>query len=330
VHDRRRQWCPRCQGALLAPSNDVAPSVWSGPGHRHQLKRSAPRLPSGYRWIAVRPGAAPSPRRRRRPLGPTPRYAVMPRWGLIDPALTSAAAKEPAGPVGPSPWVLRATLTTMCTVLAAAIVLHALRYLLLIINRTTLLQPLLAGLVTWLCVLASVGAVIAVIGTAVVLTRWLIARRAAAFARRGWPDPRSVWALRAGCLIPFVNLLWAPVFVIELSDAEDQHARLHRPIMVWWGVWLASTAVSVFASATAFTQDAQGIANNTVSFIVAYLFALATVVATAQVVFAFERKPVERPAHRWVMVPVEPAGGPDESAAESAAPVESERQEPAA
>jgi Domain of unknown function (DUF4328) len=248
----------------------------------------------------------------------------MPRWGLTDPALTAFNARQPAVATGPSPWVVRATLITMFMVLAAAVALHTLRYILLIINRGRLLPPLLAAVVTWLGVLASVGAVIAVIGTAVVLTRWLIARRAAAFEYLGVPDPRSPWALRVGCLIPFANLAWAPVYVIELADAEGQRGRLRRSIVVWWGIWVVSTAVSVFASATAFTEDAQGIANNTVSFIVAYLLALAAIVAVAQVILAFERKPVERPAHRWVMVPV------DESAAESAAPVESERREPAA
>ena len=320
----------------MAPSIDPAPSVWGTPGRHHRvpLQRSLPQLPPGYRWIAVRPGAAPLPRRRRQPLGPTPRYAVMPRWGLVDPALVDVDAKKPAVAPGPSPWVLRATLITMMVVLAVAAALHLLRYMLLIINRSTLLPPLLAAVVTWLGVLASVGAVIGIIGTAVVLTRWLIARRAAAFERRGGPDPRSAWALRAGCLIPFVNLAWAPVLVMELADAEDQLPRLQRPIVVWWVIWLASTVVSVFASATSFTQDAQGIANNTVSFIVAYLLALAAVVAAAQVILAFERKPVERPAHRWLMVPVESADKSseptDECAAESAATVESERQEPAA
>ncbi len=36
--------------------------------------------------------------------------------------------------------------------------------------------------------------------------------------------------------------------------------------------------------------------------IVAYLMALAAVLATAKLFEGFERKPVERPAHRWVVV----------------------------
>ena len=260
----------------------------------------------------------------------------MPRWGLVDPALTSAGATAPPPVRGPSPRVLRATLIMMIAVLLAAALLHVVRYVLLIINRHTLLNPLVAGAATWVSVVASVGALIAVIGTAAVLTRWLIARRAAVFDRRGHPDPRSVWALRAGCLIPFVNLAWAPVYVLELAAAEDQLSRLRRPIAVWWVIWLASAVVSVYASATAFPKDTQGIADNTMSFIIAYLVATAAVVTVAHVVSAFERKPVERPAHRWLVVPIESGESTerpvpaDESASESTAPVESERQDPAA
>jgi hypothetical protein len=143
-----------------------------------------------------------------------------------------------------------------------------------------------------------------------------------------------VWALRAGSLIPIANLLWAPVFVIELAAAEDRLSRLRRPIALWWMLWVVSTAVSAFAATTSFTQDAQGIADNTVSFIFAYFVAAAAVAAIAQVVLAFDRKPVERPALRWLVVPTESDGPAEprdtESAPEIAKRVESERQEPAA
>src|ERR1700734_4003248 len=60
---------------------------WGSPaaGRRPPLgPPTARRLPLGYRWIAVRPGPPPPPPRRRRPLGPTPRYLAIPRWGLVD------------------------------------------------------------------------------------------------------------------------------------------------------------------------------------------------------------------------------------------------------
>jgi hypothetical protein len=338
VRDRQRQWCARCHGALLPPYFAPAPgpSPWGAPGSHnraHVTTRSIPQLPSGYRWIAVRPGAGPPPRRRRRPLGPTPRYAVMPRWGLLDPAMTAGEIQAAPPRRGPSPWSVQATLITTVAVLGVAALLHLVRYVLLIVNRSMLLNSIIAGAATWLAVLASVAALFSVFGCAYVLSGWLISRRAAAFEHRHQPDPRPVWALRAGCLMPFANLAWAPVFVMELAIAEDRFVVLRRQIWAWWGLFVASTVVSVFATATSFTSSAQGIADNTVSFVVAYLLAMATMVAAAQLVFAFERSPVERPAHRWLVVTDEPEreSAPEpEKAPETPAEVEREGQEPAA
>jgi len=327
VRDRQRQWCPRCHGALLPPDTS---HQWSGPPAIHQgpppfRPRSGPLLPAGYRWIAVRPGAGPPPRRPRRVLGPTPRYMVVPRWGLVDPATQLPVAPAAPPRQGPSPWAVRATLITTIVVLGLAALLHIARYVLLIINRAVLLNSVVAGLATWVAVAASVGAMFAVVGNAFVLTEWLIARRAAAFGHHHQPDPRPVWALRAGCLVPLANLVWALTYVMELAVAEDRYRHVRRLIWSWWVLFVLSTAVSVFASATSFPDDAQGIADNTVSFIVAYLMAMAAVVAVARLVFAFERAPVERPAHRWVVV-----ADAEHSRPESLPAVEREGQEPAA
>jgi len=152
-----------------------------------------------------------------------------------------------------------------------------------------------------------------------------MARRAAAFKHYGLPESRSDRQLLAGCLLPFVNLLWAPVYIIELAKIEDHYARVRRPIVVWWIAWIVSYAASIFAIVTSFATDAQGIATNTTWMVIAYLFAAVTVAATRRVFEGFERKPVARPAHRWVFV------APDQPAAPaSAAPVELEGQEPAA
>jgi len=187
------------------------------------------------------------------------------------------------------------------TVGAAALV-HVVRYALLLINRTVLLNPVVAWLATWLGVAVSVLAVFAVLTCVIVLTNWLIARRSAAFAHRGLADPRPPWMLRAGSWVPLVNLLWAPVFVIELATVENRMSQLRRPIVPWWIAWFFSTVLSTFSIATSFTSDAQGIADNTVTTIVAYLLALATVLLAGQVVRGFERTPVERVTRRWVVV----------------------------
>lgn len=237
------------------------------------------------------------------------------------------AADTQAAPArrGPSADALRATLIATMVVLGVAALMHVVRYALLVVNRTTLLPPLVAGAATLLGVLASLAAIAAVIACALLLTNWLIIRRAAVFAHRGLHEPRPTWALWAGCLLPVVNLAWAPVYAIEMATAEDNYPRLRRPIIVWWIAWVVSTAVSIFAIATSFTSDAQGIADNTVTTIFAYLLAVAAVAALARVVLGFERKPVERPAHRWVVVADDRHEAPESTAA-----VEPEGQEPAA
>ncbi|WP_203802402.1 DUF4328 domain-containing protein [Mycobacterium heckeshornense] len=323
VRDRQRVWCPRCRGTLHAPVPH-ADLRWSAHPSSQPGAHTPPRLPPGYRWIAVRPGPPPPPRPRRRPLGPTPRYAAMPRWGLVDRPDLVAGRASPL-PSGPTAAKVRATLLTSIVVLAIAALVHLVRYVLLVINRSTLLNPIVAAAALWLGVLASLAALATVVFCAVVLVRWLIARRAAAYGYRRRPDPRPEKTMWAGCLVPLVNLAWAPVYVIELANVEDTHARLRRPILVWWAVWVGSTAVSMWAIATSRAHDAQGIANNTLTTAFAYLLAALTVAAIAKVFEGFERKPVERPTHRWVVV-----GDDQAHAAASSAPVELAGQEPAA
>jgi Domain of unknown function (DUF4328) len=238
----------------------------------------------------------------------------------------------------PAGRVRTAFFVTGVTLGVAALV-HLVRYLLLVINRITLLNWLVADAAALLSVLASLAAIAAVMTCAVVLTRWLMARRAAAFAHWGRPESRSRRALSAGtllppsaamalaitvavvlatssrsaswtmmagfvaiCCLPLLGAVWALVYVIELAKTEDHYARLRGVIWGWWLLWLLSIVTSVFASITSGAQDAQGIANNTVAIIVAYLLALAALLATAKVFEGFEQKPVARPAHRWVVV----------------------------
>lgn len=310
------RWSSRGGPPAAVASRVSRPPAW---------QRTPPRLPPGFRWIAVRPGAAPPAPRRRRSLGPTPRYAVIPRWGLADRVEQAPATTQAPAMKGPSATTVRTTLFATLLVLAGAALVYVMRYGLLVINRNMLLNSVVAGAADWLGVAASVAAIIALIACVVVLIRWLIARRAAAFSHYALPEHRSVPALWAGCLVPFANLLWAPVYVIELATIENHYARLQRPIVLWWIAWVFSYVVSIFAIATSFATDSQGIANNTVVMVFAYLFAAAAVAVVARVFEGFERKPVQRPAHRWVVV------SPDQPAAPgSAAPVELDGQEPAA
>ncbi|QYL16822.1 DUF4328 domain-containing protein [Mycobacterium pallens] len=337
VRDRQRAWCPRCNGALMAPTGPPDPR-WSPGATTHPPTRpaaqqgAAPRLPSGFRWIAVRPGPPPPPRRKRRHLGPTPRYAYIPRWGLGDNLPPAPPETEAAAKAGPALVTVRAALVSAIAIFGIAAAIHIVRYVLLLINRTTLLPPLVAGAALWLGVLASLAAIVSVILTAAVVTWWLITRRAAVFAHLGQDDPRPAWALWAGCLVPVVNLVWAPVYVVELAHAEQSQARLRGPITAWWIAWVLSTAVSIFAIATSFTTKPQGIADNTVTVIIAYLLGAAVLVLLWQVFTAFVRKPVERPLHRWVMVGQDEPKPDHPEPAESETPpaVEPDQREPAA
>ncbi|MCF6389626.1 DUF4328 domain-containing protein [Mycobacterium sp. MBM] len=332
VRDRQRVWCPRCRGTLLAPGAPSAGGTVPSNGQPAAAGRQA-GAPAGYRWIAVRPGAPPPPRRKRAPLGPTPRYPYIPRWGLYDRFDDhTVAAQATTERPGPSSVTVRRMLVVTMALLGAAAALHVIRYGLLLINRTVLLDPIIAALGTWLPVAASVAAFFAVVGTAVVLTNWLIARRAAAYAHLGTPDPRSARELWVGCLVPFVNLVMAPVFVIELARAER---RTGLRIVSWWITWFFSYVLSVASVVTTvltiFYEGAQRVADNTVITTIAYLVALAALLLVLQVYEGFERQPVDRPSRRWVMVAVEapPAGGPD-TAEESGVPVEAEDRNPAA
>jgi Domain of unknown function (DUF4328) len=227
--------------------------------------------------------------------------------------------------------MVRGTVLTTMILFAIAVVVHIANYALLLYNRSTLLNPVVAGVATWAGVTANVLAVFAMIATFVVLTNWLISRRAGAYARHDAEDPRPTWELWLGCLIPLANLFWAPVFVVELARVEGRLTWLRTPIVVWWCGWWVSLLVSVFAFVTSFTHDAQGIADNTVATTIAYLAALAALLLTVKMYRGFEHTAVDRPVKRWVMVPDERRdAGPRNAEPETEAQLESERDDPAA
>ncbi|KAB7761001.1 membrane protein [Mycolicibacterium mucogenicum DSM 44124] len=315
VRDRQRQWCPRCRGPLLAPD---------APTPAGQTKSSR-----GYRWIAVRPGPAPKPRRHQPPLGPTPHYDHIPRWGLTE-EFTQApelAAEQEQAHRGPSTAVVQTVAAITMIALGAAALMHVVRYVLLLINRTVLLNPWVALAGSWLGVAASVVALFAVLATAIVFTNWLIARRAAAYHRAGTTEPRRRWVLWVGCLVPVVNMFLAPVFVTEMATAENRVKTLRRPIGVWWAIWAVSGLVVVWSIVGMFATDPQGIADSTEVTVIAYLMGMLSLALVLRVYHAFERTQADAPAQRWVVLDADQA---EESGAQSAVPVEPTPEEPAA
>ncbi|OBC14741.1 hypothetical protein A5784_29470 [Mycobacterium sp. 852013-50091_SCH5140682] len=362
VRDRQRSWCPRCGGTLLAPSAPQwspqqggaplppppsAPAPQAPPRPSQQPARpptgrppqaGTPRLAPGYRWVALRPGAPPRRRIRRGPLGPTPRYPVIPRWGLQQ-QFDVAAEEDGREREAPAPATVRTMLVVTMVALGVAAFAHVLRYGLMLINRSVLLHPLIADAAVAFGVVASLVALVILVITAVILIKWLIARRAEAYAERGQPDPRSAAEMWLMSLIPGVNVLFTPVYVLELATLEARLSRLRRPVVVWWIIWALSAIVAVWSVVstvvvTFFANTTQHLADNNVTVAIGYLLALATVLLVSRVYLGFEGTPAERHSHRWVVVeaesgrPAQPADSEDEP--DSAVPVESQGQNPAA
>ncbi|WP_448446109.1 DUF4328 domain-containing protein [Mycolicibacterium sp. XJ775] len=361
VRDRQRSWCPRCGGSLMAPSAPSSPQSQWGPSAQPPspaqtaptAQRTPPHLAPGYRWIALRPGPPPHQRRQRRPLGPTPHYRSIPSWGLHQQFDLEEQPQKTDGETDAG--TVRLMLVAAMVVLGIAAFAHVIRYVLLLINRSVLLHPLIAIGGVAIGLLASVVAMGVVVVAVVSLVRWLITRRAAGYAAHGEVDPRSTRTLWLCCLLPGVNLVMAPVFVWELAALEGRLSHLRRQIVVWWIVWVFS-AIVAFASmvstvyVTFFNNTPQNIANNTVTAIVGYLLALAAFLLTAKVFVGFEGSgaTAERSVRRWVVLEPEssdPTPTPDpspvdteaadssqnrEDSAESAVPVETQGQNPAA
>ncbi|MDV3123817.1 DUF4328 domain-containing protein [Mycobacterium sp. 21AC1] len=345
VRERQRSWCPRCGGTLLAPSAPQQPQMqWaSAPAApatptAPAAARTPPRLAPGYRWIAVRPGPPPFNRRKNREPGPTPRYRTMPSWGLYQ-HFDVDEPDQDRERRGPAPELVRVMLVIAVAALGIAAFAHVVRYALLLVNRSMLLHPLIAGAGVLFGLLASVVALGIVVITAVLLVNWLIARRAAAFAYRGQVDPRSPAELWICCLFPGVNLFVAPVFVLELATLEGRLTQLRRPIVVWWIVWVLSAVVAVWSVVTTvmvtfFSSTPQNIADNTVTTAIGYLLALSALLLAARVFSGFEQAPVAHSARRWVVVGAAPTGQDQHTESddqpESAVPVETEGRNPAA
>ncbi|ABK71262.1 DUF4328 domain-containing protein [Mycolicibacterium smegmatis] len=316
VRERQRSWCPRCGGGLLAPS--APESQWASPPRQPQQPQRPPaRLAPGYRWIAVRPGAPPPSRPRRRPLGPTPRYLTVPRWGLHQ-DFAVAEERQQAQRTGPAAHTVRLVIVLAMIALAGAAFAHIVRYILLLVNRTVLLHPVIAWGGVLLGMLASLLVLAIMTITVVMLISWLVARRREAYSQRGQEDPRSPLELWICALAPVVNLFMAPVFVLELARADNRMTLLRRPIAVWWIVWVLSAIVATWSIVstvyvTFFNNTPQNIADNTVTVIIGYLLGLTTLLLTYRVFQGFEATEAQgRSVRRWVVVAegAKPPAGP--------------------
>ncbi|MCP2276804.1 protein of unknown function (DUF4328) [Nocardia amikacinitolerans] len=247
VHGTPMHWCPRCHGVLLSP----------GP-------LDAPAERRNYRWVARRPdqrNGRPVVTAARKPAAPTPRYTQIPRWGLRDEPGAAADATPRrrtavlAGRVAP-------LLLVTAGMFALAAVGELVRYVVLLVNRTRLIDPWALRFSDWLVTGSSLLALAFALASGVALIGWLVETRRAVFAKAGRSDPRSAPALVLGCLIPVVNLVWPGVFLTEIAT-ERGDPRALRATRIWWCAWvfggLMAAAALLWRTADSLQVKADGV-----------------------------------------------------------------------
>ncbi|TWH23035.1 uncharacterized protein DUF4328 [Rhodococcus rhodochrous J45] len=223
-----RQWCPACRGVLLSP---VAPDGSVPPSRRN------------FRWVARPAGGPPTTEpaspSRGRPSAETPSYREMPRWGLLDPLPDEDVEPDRAETAADlAPTLLVGT----AVVFGLAALAEAVRYGVLLYNRTRLVDPLVLA-VSDAAVWATqvVGPVVA-LAAAVASGLRLIDLRRRIYAERGLAESRSPLSILAGLVVPGLNLAMPGVFLTEIADRDP---RLLRAIRTWWVLWVVNGVLVV-------------------------------------------------------------------------------------
>ncbi len=167
-------------------------------------------------------------------------------------------------------------------VLGATAVVHGVRYLIAVMNRT---RPI-AAWVDWLSSIAvlvfGVMSLIAAVVVIVAFGRWVREIRLRAYARSGYLDPRPTWFVFAATVTPLVNVVGAPWLLQEAArmDTGDdgRAARVRIRLAVAWAlvnavaVW--ALVYRIVAWRTGSLQvDADALALVTLSFAVSAVFA---------------------------------------------------------
>ncbi|GAA4682203.1 hypothetical protein GCM10023197_43510 [Gordonia humi] len=232
------------------------------------------------RWTAHRPAEAvpaPRPPRGRAP-GPTPSYATIPGWGLID---APRAAEVDADPVPEATQAFTGALRIAGLSLAAAAVVHAVRYIVAVVNRT---RPIPAW-IDWLTGVAvfvfGLMALVAVVMTLIAFGRWVRRLRVRQYAHAGFVDPRKALWVYVLSIVPLVNVVGAPWLLHESAAIGGPDPRSLRVRMRLAGAWAIVNAVAVVAVAyriAAWTTDslqvdADGLALVVLTFAVSAVFA---------------------------------------------------------
>lgn len=199
-------------------------------------------------WVADRPPSAKpvaKPSRTVEPT-PTPSYRFIPRWGLTDlPPDRHASSAETPDVRGTLP----SALMLAAYPLAAAAVVHLVRYLIVVVNRSTPIPQLLDLLSSAAVLVFGVCAVIGMVFALVSFTRWMLATRAAAYAAAGTGDPRGRRHQILLTALPLVNVVGAPLLLAEAAQCGDDVAGAGARIKKISIAWAIVNALAVLAVA---------------------------------------------------------------------------------
>ncbi|MFC4606155.1 DUF4328 domain-containing protein [Rhodococcus kronopolitis] len=286
------QWCPRCHGVLLSPTDPARPEP---PSRRN------------FRWVARRPGA--SPRRSGPDAGtPTaaagpPSYREMPRWGLLDPPPAEADDDDEYGPPERLADLAPTLLTAAAVLFAVGALAELFRYALLLRNRSTLISPTVLAVSDGLVGAAGTMAPMVALAAAAASVAWLLRARAAHYAAAGRSDPRRQAAVVAGCLVPVLNLVFPGVYLHEL---DERNTKTRNLIRLWWALWVGGGLLAAVNLLWRSQDSVQARADGVLLAAAGNLVAVAVAVLTLLVIrrvdgLALTGRPRDRT--RWVLVP---------------------------
>lgn len=260
-----RQWCPGCRGLLLSP---VDP------------QRPVPPARRNFRWVAIPSAAGTPPEAQPRTggaaaLGATPRYDDVPRWGLRDRRAVTTVDEptraEKLAEIAPTLLVATAVL------FALAALAEAVRYGLLLFNRTRLVDPVALALSDAAVGSTQVVAPLVALAAVVAAGLRLVRVRERVYAARGSSDPRPPALIVLGCVIPLVNLALPGVYLTEIAD--DAGPRVRRAVRTWWILWVLGGVLVVvtllWRQRDALQARADGVVLSAVTAAVAVLVAVA-------------------------------------------------------
>ena len=250
VYGTPAAWCPRCGGVMSAPTD----------------------RPPRVRWVAVPPPRPAAPRRVRRPVGPTPRYRAVPRWGLRDvprSAVADLAAPSTTERATALASTLRVLLVALAGIAAIGAVAQCWRYVLAVRGRTQLVGARPVRVSDAIGFASAV--LVAALGVAAIVlgVLWLLRARDGAATQAGLRDTRPPWQVCLGVLLPVANLVLPAVWLTELEHrlSAGQRTGTPRPprlLLAWWASWAAVQVLLAFAVVWHFRDSAQARADTIV------------------------------------------------------------------